>query len=832
MIAQIGDLLLSAAFAVTFAGLILYAMASVKEDRRLESISNKLWMAKGFFVLISSLALIYLIMTHQFQYYYVWNYTSLDLETQYLFSAFYGGQEGSFMLWVFFGFVVGAGLIRWTRKPYKAPVMFVMTLTQLFLLSMVVGWDVGFTQIGASPFRTIAQEMPNAPFIQANPDFVPADGSGLNDLLKSPWMMIHPPIIFLGFAMMTVPFAFAISSLWTKTYHEWIRPALPWTLAANLSLLTAIFLGGYWAYETLSFGGYWAWDPVENASLVPWLIGTAGIHAMIIQRKSARAHKASLFFAILAYVAVIYQTFLTRSGVLAEQSVHSFVDLGLYGQLLMFILVIMIMGVGFYLYRYREIPSQKKESDFLSKEFMTFTGAILLLIMGLIIIIGTSSPILGRLFVENPTPPEIQFYNDWTMPLAIVMAFATVIGQMLFWQKHTWESLAGKLVLPLLLTSVASVLAIVFGEVRNLYYMVFIFAGWFTVIGNGAVLLDLIRSKPKLVGGAVTHIGFGALLLGIIASSVYTEPLLDQRTTSYNARIAAGEVYDEEGFPVTQPVEMFELELNQPKLVNGKYMVTYEGFEVSDSPRPGQQTYRLKFEPINGGGTFYMDPVVYPMMTSSTMDNIDWSVDPHVRTGWLSDIYLYVAGSKFVEQRNLELDRARERDGMAPAADTTAAEEIQKIEIKQGETIEAGPFSFTFIDFTPAREESLPENTHIGVRAQVRVEHTPTGNAFDVEPLFAVYTNEGRSYTYSPPLSIDRWDMELFFSSIYPESDTIELTVEGLDEKFEEDWVLVVAEVKPFVSIVWLGTFLLMAGFSISIFRHWGREKALNKKET
>src|SRR5690625_4186151 len=251
---------------------------------------------------------------------------SLDLETQYLFSAFYGGQEGSFLLWTLFSTLVGFGLIAWTRKPYKAPVMFVMALTQLFLLSMIVGWDLGMFKIGASPFRTIAQEMPNAPFIQANPNFTPADGSGLNDLLKSPWMMIHPPIIFLGFSLMTVPFAFALASLWTRKYHEWIRPALPWTLGANLCLLTAIFLGGYWAYETLSFGGYWAWDPVENASLVPWLVGTAGIHAMIIQRKSQRAHKAALFFAILAYIFIIYQVFLTRSGVLADQSVHSFVD--------------------------------------------------------------------------------------------------------------------------------------------------------------------------------------------------------------------------------------------------------------------------------------------------------------------------------------------------------------------------------------------------------------------------------------------------------------------------------------------------------------------------
>lgn len=830
MIAQLGHLLLSGAFLASLFAMVLYAVAAVKDNTKIERISNWMWGLKGLLLLSSSVILIYLLMTHQFQYYYVWNYTSLDLETKYLFSAFYGGQEGSFMLWILCSFFVGLGLIRWTRKPYRAPVMFVMTLTQFFLLSMVVGWDLNFTQIGATPFRTIAQEMPNAPFIQANPDFVPADGSGLNDLLKSPWMMIHPPIIFIGFAMMTVPFAFAIASLWTKTYHEWIRPALPWTLAANLSLLTAIFLGGYWAYETLSFGGYWAWDPVENASLVPWLLGTAGIHAMIIQRKSSRAHKASLFFAIMAYCTIIYQTFLTRSGVLADQSVHSFVDLGLYGQLLTFILVMTIMGVGFYLYRYREIPSPEQESKFLSKEFMTFTGSMLLFILGFVIIIGTSSPIIGKLFVPNPTPPDIQFYNDWSMPIAIIMAIATVLGQYLFWQKHTWESLAGAMIIPLIITSTATVLTIVFGDVRNLYYMVYIFAAWFTVIGNAAVMFYLIRKNPKLIGGTLTHIGFGILLLGILASSVYTEPLLNREMRNYNARIAAGDVFDEEGFPVTQQVEMFSLEINTPTLVNERYIVTYRGYELSDSPRLGQQHYIIDFEPIDGSRPFTMRPVVYPMLTTSTADNIDWSVEPHVRTGWFSDIYLYVAGSKYVQQRNDELERRNQRNAMMPVSEEEESD-TQSIELTMGESVSAGPFTFSFINFLPASEDVVPENTQIGIRALIRVEHEPTRNAYEIEPLFAVYTENERSYTYSPPLEIDRWGMEVMFSRIHPESDSIELTVNGLDEEFEEDWILIVAEKKPFVSVVWLGTFLLMGGFSISIMRHWRREKDTQEKE-
>lgn len=832
MIGTLGHVILNGAFLAAIAAMIIYGLSAYRDDKKLEHISNWLWGLKGLFLLIASGLLIYLIMTHQFQYYYVWNYTSLDLEPHYLFSAFYGGQEGSFMLWILLSCVVGFGLIRWTRKPYRAPVMFVMALTQVFLLSMIAGWDLFGIKIGASPFRTIAQEMPNAPFIQANPDFVPQDGSGLNDLLKSPWMMIHPPIIFLGFAMMTVPFAFSIASLWTKTYHEWIRPALPWTLAANLSLLTAIFLGGYWAYETLSFGGYWAWDPVENASLVPWLIGTAGIHAMIIQRKSSRAHKAALFLSILSYVAVVYQTFLTRSGVLAESSVHSFVDLGLYNQLLLFILVMTLMGIGFYLYRYRELPSPEEESKFLSREFMTFTGSMLLLIMGLVIILGTSSPIIGKLFVENPTPPEISFYNNWSMPIAIIMALGTVIGQILFWQKHTWESLAGELITPLLFTSIATVISIIFGEVSNLYYMVYIFAAWFTVIGNATVLFGLLKKNPKVIGGTITHIGFGALLLGIIASSVYTEPLLDQRTADYNKRIEAGDVFDEEGFPVSQKVEMFELEKDQPKLINGKYMVTYEGYELTDTPRPGQQNYRLKFEPIDGGSTFYMNPEVYPMLTTSSGGNVDWSVDPDVRTRLMGDIYLYVGGSKYVEGRNEEI-RALAGGQMTTTGntqDTNNSNTVQTIELTQGETVEAEGFTFSFQGFNPADENELPDSTQVGIRSLIRIEHEDSGSAYDVEPLFAVYTENGQSFVYAPPLEIENWGMEVSFTRVLPESNSIELNIEGLDADFEEDWILVVAENKPYVSVVWAGTFLLMIGFSISIIRHWNRERKIEKE--
>lgn len=827
LIGIVGKVLITLSFLSGISSMILLFFAAKNEDERTLKIGNWLFGFKGLFMIAASALLVWLIFEHQFQYYYVFNYTSLDLAPKYLWSAFYGGQEGSFMLWIILSWISGLGLMRWTRAPYRAPVLFFLGLTQVFLISMIVGWKFGDVSIGASPFRTIAEEMPNAPFIQANPDFVPVDGTGLNDLLKSPWMMIHPPILFVGFAMMTIPYCFAMAALWKRKYNEWVGPALPWTLGANLSLLTAIFLGGYWAYVTLSFGGFWAWDPVENASLVPWLIGTAGIHTMIIQRKSSVAQKSSLIFAILAYVAIVYETFLTRSGILADSSVHSFVDLGLYNQLLLFMLVMTGLGLGMFIWRYKELPSPEKESKILTREFMTFTGAVMLFVLGLVIILGTSSPILGLLFNDNPTPPEISFYNNWSMPIAILMALLTVIGQYLFWKKYDAETLASALIYPLLVTSLLTVASVIIGDVKSAYYMLFLFSGFFAIVGNSWVIGRLAVQNPTLIGGSLSHVGFGMLLVGILASSAYNRPLLDSRTEDYNEAVKRGEINDEQGFKISQTVDMLELKLDVPTMINDQYLVTYEGYDLSDQNRPGQQTYRISFRDKDGGRPFYMYPEVYPMLTTSNADQINWSVDPDVRTGLFSDIYLYVAGSSFIAERNEQLEKRKILQNTSDAQEEQS--ETQVVEFSKGEDKDIGGFQFSFIDFIQADTTNLPPNTSIGIRAQVEIFHPASGQNYIIEPLFAVFNEEGQSYIMSPPVNLPNHDLTFQFTKVKPETSSIELTIKGLEEIYEEEWILVVAEKKPFISVVWAGTFLLMGGFSLSIFRHWGREKSKQK---
>ncbi|MDZ7756124.1 cytochrome c-type biogenesis CcmF C-terminal domain-containing protein [Rhodohalobacter sp.] len=307
---------------------------------------------------------------------------------------------------------------------------------------------------------------------------------------------------------------------------------------------------------------------------------------------------------------------------------------------------------------------------------MTVSGAVLLLILGLVIILGTSSPILGRLFVENPTPPEISFYNNWSMPIAMIMAIFTVLGQYLFWKKYDAESLASDLINPLLVTSTVTILAIILGDVRNFTTWYICSADFSPSFGNGWVLFRLVRQKPKLIGGALNHVGFGMLLVGILASSAYNSPLVDQKTAQYNEAVKQGEVTDEQGFKVTQLEEMLMLNLNEPVLVDDRYMVTYEGYELDNTVRRGQQTYQIKFEPVDGGKPFYMKPEVYPMLTSSTAENIQWSVDPDVRTGILSDIYLYVGGSSYVQEQN---DRASNMNSpMQNVADQDTTSEEDK----------------------------------------------------------------------------------------------------------------------------------------------------------
>lgn len=388
------------------------------------------------------LTLLLMIWLHRFEYQYVWQHSKRDMAMNYILACLWEGQEGSTLLWLFWHAVIGLILTR-TSKDWEAPVLSLLSLVQVFLAMMLLGWYFGDIHIGSSPFTLIREREENIGLpwtLKADYLKLPlfADGRGLNPLLQNYWMTIHPPTLFLGFALVTVPFSFALAALWTKRYNDWQRPALPWTFTGVGILGIGILMGGAWAYESLSFGGFWAWDPVENASLVPWLTLVGAAHVMLIYRIKGQSLFTTFFLAILSFLLIVYSTFLTKSGILAETSVHAFTEDGLNQELAFFMLfflwlsvmmllprltlkliytgcvllssiflfqgtmaapmlVLLLCSLVFIYLAYRTgFRSQLEEEELWSREFWMFLGSLLLTITAGIVILYTSSPVINK----------------------------------------------------------------------------------------------------------------------------------------------------------------------------------------------------------------------------------------------------------------------------------------------------------------------------------------------------------------------------------------------------------------------------------------------------
>ena len=794
MLGTIGQLLIIISFVSCGMAGIAYFMGVGKGSqqvdwRRLGRIS---WGIMTVGTIVSTALLSYLIFNHEFQYAYVWQQSSRDLPTHFLLSALWAGQEGSFMLWIFMMSLMGVAVMRWAGF-YESAVMAVIAFCQFFLLSMVAGLKFGPVNIGSAPFMLIYEKFPQTPL-----GFIPPDGSGLNDLLQNYWMAIHPPTLFVGFTAMIVPFAFAIGALWMKKYTEWVRPALPWTIFAVMILGIGIAMGGYWAYETLSFGGYWAWDPVENSSLVPWIIGVAALHMMIVQKKSGASHKSALFLCILGFILVVYSTFLTRSGILGDISVHSFVDLGLYAQLFIWILAMCAVGFGLFAWRYRELPKPRKEPDMLSREFMIFSGALLLCGIAVVITFGTSAPILGKLFRNNPSAVPISFYNVWTLPLSIGFIFLAGLGQLFWWNKMSIESVNRVLLAPTALSVVSTILVLILtpsfiprtttmlaselsstsinaaaifgGPAGFISILLLVFVTFFALFGNGMVLWKIGRGNMRLAGGAIAHVGFMVMVLGIIASSGFNNPIADNGP---------------EG-----PRENFIIELGQTQSVEG-YSVTYRGKDYTPEGRP---KYILDFVDERGR-SFTVKPVVY----KSNKDQ--WIQNPDIKMYFEKDIFVAVSP-------HLMFDTGEE----------TSAARGSSFTLSRGDSLSLnnGDFSLRFMNFdVDVSSDLIPDSVAIAVAAQLNLTNTRTGEIRGLSPIYLVMADGRQQFIQN---RVGDWGLTVTFSGMNVDNGSANFIVEGA-ETDDEDWVVVQAYEKPFINLVWIGLLVLSGGFVLAMGR-------------
>jgi cytochrome c-type biogenesis protein CcmF len=457
--------------------------------------------AYGFFalsILLCALVLLLLLVTRDFRVEYVFQYSGMDLPWYYQLAAFWAGQKGSFMIWLFWGTMLGL-LVRRTTGRSEPAVMGVYTLTLVGLLLILVR---------ENPFVMLRQ--------------TPVDGQGLNPLLQDNWMVIHPPIMFIGYAASAIPFAFAMAALWRRKYDGWAARAFPWALGGFLVLGTAILMGGYWAYKTLGWGGYWGWDPVENASFIPWLFGTVLIHGLYLERTKGRFRRANYVFTFLTYISVLYGTFLTRSGVLADFSVHSFVDLGISGWLTFLLGGFIVLGLYLIVTRWKEIPTSPTEDPFLSRGTFLVLGTITILIAAIVITAGTSAPLLTH-FMASQSQVGPSFYNKVNLPIAMLVACLLAFVPYLTWQGTPARALLRKLALPITFGLAVAVAAAVW-RVRDGFHLVFILLAATALATNLQKTIDKYRAGGlKALGGYLTHVGVGVILLGIIASSGYDQ---------------------------------------------------------------------------------------------------------------------------------------------------------------------------------------------------------------------------------------------------------------------------------------------------------------------
>ena len=805
---QVGHFFVLLAFVASIVSSLSYFKASkitLENEKR-----SWILFARGaffiqFFSLVSVFFCIYYVCSHHyFEYLYAYKHASKELEAKYLLACIWEGQEGSFLLWSMWHCVLGSVIVL-TAKKREAPVMGIVNTAQFFLLLMILGIYVFGVRIGSNPFMLTRNELQGPIFSQ--PDYLKyiKDGIGLNVLLRNYWMVIHPPILFLGFASTIVPAAFAYSSLRDKDWGGWIKPVLPWALFSGCVLGVGIMMGGKWAYESLSFGGYWAWDPVENASLVPWLILVAGLHCMAIYNSTGNALRASYLFTILTYFFILYSTFLTRTGILGDTSVHSFTEAGMAMNIMIGIYVLGITVPLFYLFfkNYKKIPSIQKEENISSREFWMFIGSLILFLSALFIISVTSLPVYNKIFGTNLADPQDRefTYNKVMVLVAVIIGLLTAGGQYLKYKQTGKKYFINKLVLPAAISVVISVLIAVFYPLeyakKGPGFLVAIYLALFTCIfsvaANGAYLKTVLKWNLKAAGGAIAHFGFALMIVGMLISSANKQVISDNRKTGLFIPFEK----DPTGRSTENPMENLTLLKGVPTEM-GKYTVTY----ANDSAAENEKTrtfYNLHFEKKDSASgkileNFVLSPDSYKMKDNNLSSN------PGTKHYLTHDVFTYVST---ISVHNEDKD--------------TSSFKINEMAIGDSVFYAKGYFVLNDILKNPDNE---------------RFHFSPTDTALVAD--ITVYGHDSTSHKAYPALTIRNHEINFIDDTVITQNIYLNLSGIGQDKKFKiglkqtdklTDFITLKAYVFPYINLVWAGLIIMACGFAVSLVR---RAKASN----
>jgi cytochrome c-type biogenesis protein CcmF len=539
-------------FGLIFAvlAIIAYALALKRPgDKRAIRIARSLYAATALSVLATMGILMSRVYGMDFRFDYAFKETGRDLiQPDFLHhwlrvAASWAGQEGSFLLWACWVSIIGFMVFAKAGK-YEARVMPFFISVIAFLCAILVKQ----TPFHLIPLPAAAEFLHNTAW-----QYPPPDGMGLNASLQNYWMTIHPPTIFFGFASLAVPFAYAVASLIWKDYDGWTPRVMPYALLTCATLGIGLFMGGYWAYETQGWHGFWAWDPVENASFFPWLAITALVHGLVVQKSRGGMGRTNTFLAIFAFWLFLLGTFLTRSGILKDISIHSFLSIDLVSKNLMIAMMALygLGGFGLWIWRFRTIPGRKTLGDSLvSRDFAFFMAVVLMIVACFIVILGTTAPISLTLLHRNVVAPEAVFYNKPLLPIAVLTAFFMGVVPWLAWRKTDAEKFLSKLVIPWFLMlgfgffmifwtlkaerewmnvadmsdpAIAKTWA-AWGKnviVQRMAVVTLCSLGFLATLSNAMLVYKVFRSKPLAAGGWLAHVGIGILMIGVIVSNTY-----------------------------------------------------------------------------------------------------------------------------------------------------------------------------------------------------------------------------------------------------------------------------------------------------------------------
>ena len=519
-LAVLGRPSLIVALALMVAAIGLSLWGAVRKKTGPTEAGRRALSAGALFVGLAAVGLVSALFVHDFSFEYVASYSSRSLARGYTMAALWGGMEGSLLFWTVLLTAFSAIALRTSRgnTVLRAWAAVVLGGVAAFFLTLLV--------FPANPFRVLA--------------VVPPDGSGLNPLLQSPGMLIHPPLLYTGFVAFSIPFAFGMGALMTKRLDEgWLRETRRWTLFAWSALSIGIILGGAWAYTELGWGGYWAWDPVENASFLPWLTATAYLHSVVIQEKRRMFKVWNLSLILLTYVLAVFGTFLTRSGILS--SIHTFTEGPIGKWFLPFLAAMLIGGLALIATRLDALRSKNRFDSLLSRESAFLANNVLFLSAAFAVLWGTVYPIVAEAVTGVRLSVGPPFFNAVFIPIGLALIGLTGLGPLIAWRRMNRKAFVRMIRIPLAAGALSAIVPAVIG-VRSTGALLAFALCAFTATAIGAEFVRgsrVHRSRDKLgwlpalgrtlvrnrrrYGGYVVHLGVVLIVLGFAGSAFRVE---------------------------------------------------------------------------------------------------------------------------------------------------------------------------------------------------------------------------------------------------------------------------------------------------------------------